>query len=60
MSAYYVQVFEGRYYNEEEKKNPRIIIFHNDVFLKMNHFCILENLRSIEEKVLFIMEGNIK
>jgi len=33
-SAYYIQVFEGRYYNEEEKKNPRIIIFHNDGFFK--------------------------
>lgn len=33
-SAYYVQVFEGRDYNEEEKKNPRIIIFHNDGFFK--------------------------
>lgn len=33
-TAYYVQVFEGRYYNENEKKNPRIIIFHNDGFFK--------------------------
>lgn len=33
-TAYYVQVFEGRYYNEEEMKNPRIIIFHNDGFFK--------------------------
>jgi hypothetical protein len=33
-TAYYVQAFEGRYYNEEEMKNPRIIIFHNDGFFK--------------------------
>lgn len=33
-SAYYVQVFEGRYYNEDEKKNPSILIFHNDGFFK--------------------------
>lgn len=33
-TAYYVQLFEGRYYNENEIKNPRIIIFHNDGFFK--------------------------
>ena len=33
-TAYYVQVFECRYYNEEEKKNPGIIIFHNDGFFR--------------------------
>ncbi|MES2430962.1 MAG: hypothetical protein V4556_08495 [Bacteroidota bacterium] len=33
-AAYYVQVFEGRYYNDDEKKNPRILIFHNDGFFK--------------------------
>ncbi|WNI35672.1 hypothetical protein [Chryseobacterium sp. SG20098] len=33
-TTYYVQVFEGRYYNEGEMKNPRIIIFHNDGFFK--------------------------
>ena len=33
-TAYYIQVFEGRYYNETEKENPQIIIFHNDGFFK--------------------------
>ena len=33
-SAYYVQIFEGRYYNEDERKNPEILIFHNDGFYK--------------------------
>ncbi|MDR4953396.1 hypothetical protein REB14_14540 [Chryseobacterium sp. ES2] len=33
-TAYYVQVFEGRSYNKEEMKNPRIIIFHKNVFFK--------------------------
>ena len=33
-SAYYVQIFEGRYYNEDEKKRPSILIFHNDGFFK--------------------------
>ena len=33
-SAYYVQIFEGRYYNEDERKNPSILIFHNDGFFK--------------------------
>ncbi|TYP96251.1 hypothetical protein C7447_1081 [Tenacibaculum adriaticum] len=33
-SAYYVQIFEGRYYNDNEKKNPQILIFHNDGFFK--------------------------
>ncbi|MFV0531378.1 MAG: hypothetical protein ACK5MD_08055 [Flavobacteriales bacterium] len=33
-SAYYVQIFEGRYYNEQEKKNPMILIFHNDGYFK--------------------------
>ncbi|WP_244140819.1 hypothetical protein [Kaistella flava (ex Peng et al. 2021)] len=32
--AYYMQIFEGQYYNESEMKNPRIIIFHNDGFFK--------------------------
>lgn len=33
-SASYVQIFEGRYYNEDEKKNPTTLIFHNDGFFK--------------------------
>ncbi|WP_288438541.1 hypothetical protein [uncultured Chryseobacterium sp.] len=33
-TAYYVQVFERRYYNEDEMKNPRIIIFHNDGYFR--------------------------
>jgi len=33
-TAYYVQVFEGRYYNEREKQNPRVMLFHNDGFFK--------------------------
>lgn len=33
-TAYYIQVFEGRYYNETEKQNPKILIFHNDGFFK--------------------------
>jgi len=32
--SYYVQIFEGRYYNEDEKRNPRIIIFHDDGFFR--------------------------
>ena len=33
-SAYYVQKFEGRYYNEGEKQNPQVLLFHNDGFFK--------------------------
>jgi|SRR5690554_712730 len=33
-SAYYVQVFEGRYYNDNEKENPMVLIFHNDGYFK--------------------------
>ena len=33
-SAYYVQVFEGRYYNIDEKMNPIVLIFHNDGYFK--------------------------
>ncbi|WP_281631718.1 hypothetical protein [Flavobacterium luteolum] len=33
-SAYYVQIFEGRYYNNGEKENPQILKFHNDGFFK--------------------------
>ena len=33
-TAYYVQIFEERFYNENEKANPQIIIFHNDGFFK--------------------------
>ncbi len=34
VNAYYIQVFEGGYYNENERRNPKIIIFHNDGFFK--------------------------
>jgi hypothetical protein len=33
-SAYYIQIFEDRYYSEDEKKNPQILQFHNDGFFK--------------------------
>ena len=33
-TAFYTQIFEGRYYNENEIKNPRILIFHNDGYFK--------------------------
>ncbi|MRM86184.1 hypothetical protein LEQ04_03265 [Riemerella anatipestifer] len=33
-TAFYVQIFEGRYYNEDEKRNPLILIFHNDGFVR--------------------------
>ena len=33
-SAYYVQIFEGRYYNDDEKRNPEILIFHNDGYFR--------------------------
>lgn len=33
-AAFYIQVFERRYYNEDEKRNPMILIFHNDGFVK--------------------------
>ena len=33
-TAYYIQIFEGRFYNEDEKNNPGIIIFHSDGFFK--------------------------
>jgi hypothetical protein len=33
-NSFYVQIFEGRYYNETEKENPQIIVFHNDGFFK--------------------------
>lgn len=34
-TACYIQTFEGRYYNEGEKRNPRILIFQNDGFVKI-------------------------
>jgi len=33
-TAYYVQIFEGRYYNDGERRNPKILIFHNDGYFK--------------------------
>ncbi|MDR6488861.1 hypothetical protein J2799_003396 [Chryseobacterium vietnamense] len=33
-TAYYFQVFEGRFYNEDEMKNPKIMIFHNDGYFR--------------------------
>lgn len=35
-SAFYVQVFEGRYYNEQEMELPRFMIFHKDGFFQEN------------------------
>lgn len=35
-TAYYVQIFEGQFYNEKEKMNPALIIFHNDGYFKRN------------------------
>jgi len=37
-AAFYKQVFEDDYSNYTEKKNPRIIIFHNDGFFKNESF----------------------
>ncbi len=37
-SAYYVQIFEGRYYNDDEKRNPEILIFHNDGYFRKTSF----------------------
>lgn len=39
-TAYYLQVFEGRYYNEEEMKNTGIIIFHHDRFVRLLNISI--------------------
>lgn len=33
-SAYYVQIFEGRNYNDEEVSNPIVLVFHNDGYYK--------------------------
>ncbi len=33
-TSFYVQIFEGRYYNEEEKANPRALKFHNDGYFR--------------------------
>jgi hypothetical protein len=43
IEAYYVQVFEGRYYNDDEKKNPGILIFHNDGFFKIESLLYFGN-----------------
>jgi hypothetical protein len=33
-TAYYVQIFEGRYYNDGEISNPMVLEFHNDGYFK--------------------------
>lgn len=33
-TCYYVQIFEGRYYNDGETSNPMVIQFHNDGYYK--------------------------
>ena len=33
-SAFYVQVFEDRFYNIDEKMNPMVLIFHKDGYFK--------------------------
>jgi len=45
-SAYYVQVFEGRYYNEHEIENPMVFIFHNDGYFK--YTSVLKYLSSLD------------
>lgn len=45
--AYYVQIFEGRYYNKTEKENPKVLIFHNDGFFKKTS---VKNFSELEEQ----------
>ena len=33
-AAFYIQIFEGRYYNDTEKQNPDLLIFHTDGFFE--------------------------
>ncbi|WP_238707484.1 hypothetical protein [Chryseobacterium viscerum] len=58
--AYYIQVFEGRYYNEEEMKNPRIIIFHNDGFFKNESLMYFGKLDEHREKNSVYYGGKYK
>ena len=49
-TAYYVQVFEGREYNENEMANPRIIIFHNDSFFERESLLYFGKFKSHRNK----------
>ncbi|MGO4707803.1 hypothetical protein AB4Y90_01560 [Chryseobacterium sp. 2TAF14] len=63
-TAFYKQVFEDGYNNSTEKKNPRIIIFHNDGFFKsesflyFGKFSIHRNKKSIYYGGKYRINGN--
>ena len=53
-TTYYIQVFEGRYYNEDERKNPQILIFHNDGFFEDSSILLRQSKRSYDkESILY-------
>ncbi len=59
-TAYYVQIFEGRFYNEDEKRNPGIIIFHNDGFFKRTSVKYFEKWDKIRGKNSVYYGGKYK
>jgi hypothetical protein len=59
-TAYYIQVFEGGYYNENEKRNPRIIIFHDDGFFKNESLLYFGKFDKHREKKSVYYGGKYK
>lgn len=49
-TAFYVQIFEGRYYNDDEKRNPRVLIFHNDGFVRSESLLYFGKFDEIANK----------
>ena len=44
-TSFYVQIFEGRYYNDEEKANPFFYKFHSDGYFKQSSIKYDDNFR---------------
>lgn len=48
-TAYYVQFFVGRYYNESEKEDPMVYVFHNDGYFKSTSVNNFEYSKKFEK-----------
>lgn len=59
-SSYYFQIFEGRYFNENEKKNPGIIIFHNDGYFRKTTFLAIGKFEEHRAKNSIAYGGRYK
>ena len=65
-TAYYIQVFERRYYNEGEISNPMVLQFHNDGYYKKSSLKYYKNFPNRTKESIWyggkyrISENNIE